>query len=81
MKKTALILVLVIVGLGLLLMSASARMELPPTGEIYVKEEYVNSLGHIGSLAFFTVLMALVYCASVLNHGSEVDSAHRNKLY
>ena len=80
MKKTALIQILVIVGSGLLLMSASARMELPQMGEINVKEGHVNSLGHLGSLAFLTVIMALVYCASVLNHGSEADSAHRNKL-
>ena len=81
MKKIALILILIIVGSGILLMSASARMELPQTGEIYVKKEHVSSLGNLGSLAFLMVIMALVYCASVLNHGSRVDSAHRNKLY
>ena len=80
MKKIALMLILVIVGSGLFLMSASARMELPHTGEINVKEEYVNSLGNLGSLALLMVIIALGYCASVLNHGSRVDSAHRNKL-
>jgi len=80
MKKIALILILVLVGSGLLLISASARMELPQTGEINVKEEHVNSLGNLGSLAFLMVIMALVYCANVLNHVSRIDSAHRNKL-
>ena len=80
MKKIALTLILVIVGSGLLLMSASARMELPQTGEINVKEEHVNSLGNLESLAFLMVIIALGYCASVLNHGSRVDSAHRYKL-